>query len=74
LFKQFGFPILYQKQINKTMLQIAVTLLILLIVLGGLFAITLSRGEGKELKKSCGCSVPGTDGNEGSSCVSSCDS
>lgn len=56
------------------MLQIAVTILILLIVLGGLLAITLSRGEGKELKKSCGCSVPGEEGSSGSSCVSSCDS
>ncbi|MDA3893476.1 MAG: hypothetical protein PF517_17570 [Salinivirgaceae bacterium] len=55
------------------MLQIIVTILILLIVLGGLLAISLSRGEGKELKKSCGCSIPDADGKTGS-CVSSCES
>lgn len=51
------------------MIQILVTIVILVLVFGGLLVITLSRKEGKELQKSCGCSV---DGNK-SSCVSSCD-
>lgn len=55
------------------MLQILVSVFVLIIVLGGLFAITLSRGEGKELKKSCGCALPGADGEKGSNCVSSCE-
>lgn len=46
------------------MLQIILTIGILLFVLGGLFAISLSRKEGRELKKSCGCSIPGQDGHE----------
>lgn len=59
---------------RKIMMQIVVTIGIMLLVFGGLFAISLSRGEGKELKKSCGCSVPGSDGSTSDSCVSSCES
>jgi hypothetical protein len=55
------------------MFQIFVTIAILALVMGGLFAITLSRKDGRELKKSCGCSIPGPDGKIGS-CVSSCES
>lgn len=55
------------------MIQVIATIVLLLIVLGGLLAISLSRGEGKELKKSCGCAVPDVNGNK-SSCVSSCES
>lgn len=55
------------------MLQIIVTILVLVLVLGGLLAISLSRSDDKQLKKSCGCSVPGSDGDTGT-CVSSCDS
>jgi|GEM_PF-6941668 hypothetical protein len=54
------------------MLQIVVTITLMLIVFGGFFAITLSRKEGRELKKSCGCSIPGEEGTSGSSCVGSC--
>lgn len=53
------------------MLQVFVTIAIMAFVFGGLFAITLSRKEGRELKKSCGCSLPGS---EGGSCASSCQS
>lgn len=56
------------------MIQVIVTIVILLLVLGGLLAISLSRGEGKELKKSCGCSIPGVDGASEESCASSCES
>jgi len=56
------------------MLQILITIALLLIVFGGLFAISLGRGEGKELKKSCGCSVPGVPSESNSSCISKCDS
>jgi hypothetical protein len=55
------------------MLQVIVTIGILVFVLGGLMAISLSRKEGKELKKSCGCAVPGEEG-KGGSCVSKCES
>jgi hypothetical protein len=54
-------------------MQIFVTIAVLAFVMGGLFAVTLSRKEGRELKKSCGCSVPGAEG-EGGSCVNSCQS
>lgn len=55
------------------MLQTIITILVLLIVFGGLFAISLNRSEDKQLKKSCGCSVPDSDGKAGN-CVSSCES
>ncbi len=53
------------------MLQVIVTVVILVAVLGGLMAISLSRKEGRELQKSCGCSIPDKDGKKGS-CVSKC--
>jgi len=56
------------------MLQIIVTIALVLIIFGGFFAITLSRKEGRELKKSCGCSIPGIDGDKESGCISNCQS
>jgi len=54
------------------MLQIIVTIFVLVLVLGGLLAISLSRSEDKQLKKSCGCSVPGPNGKT-ESCAGSCE-
>jgi len=51
------------------MFQVLVAIGVLLVVMGLLFVISLSRKEGRELQKSCGCNVTG----EKSSCVSSCD-
>lgn len=55
------------------MLQVIITIAILVFVLGGLMAISLSRKEGRALQKSCGCTIPGEDGEKGS-CVSKCES
>lgn len=52
-------------------MQILVSIIVLVIVLGGLFLVTMSRGEGKELKKSCGCAVPSANGEKPTSCCSS---
>lgn len=49
-------------------MQILVSIIVLVIVLGGLFIISLSRGEGKELKKSCSCSVPNAKGEQSGCC------
>jgi len=54
------------------MLQIIVTIVLLLVIFGGFFAITLNRKEGRELKKSCGCAIPGIEGDSESGCVSNC--
>jgi hypothetical protein len=54
------------------MLQIFVTILVVLIIFGGFFAITFNRKEGRELKKSCGCSVPGMENSEDSGCGNGC--
>lgn len=53
-------------------MQILVSIVVLIIVFGGLFLVSLSRGEGKELKKSCACSVPdpGKDKQIGCGCSS----
>lgn len=51
------------------MIQIVAAIGVLLVVMGLLFVISLSRKDGRELQKSCGCSVTG----EKSSCVSKCD-
>ncbi len=56
------------------MLQIAVTITLMILIFGGFFAITLSRKEGRELKKSCGCAIPGEDSTSESSCVGNCQS
>lgn len=53
------------------MLQLIVSIGIMVIIMGFFFFITFNRKEGRELKKSCGCSIPG---NEGGSCVGSCQS
>ncbi|MCK9205801.1 MAG: hypothetical protein M0P66_01700 [Salinivirgaceae bacterium] len=53
------------------MLQIFVSLAIMIVIMGVFFAITVNRKEGRELKKSCGCSIPG---NEKSGCMGSCQS
>ena len=57
----------------RIMLQIVVSIVILVIVLGGLLAISITRTDGKELKKSCGCALPGNEGKSSSGCVSSCE-
>ncbi|MBI9065899.1 MAG: hypothetical protein JEZ09_01325 [Salinivirgaceae bacterium] len=49
-------------------MQILVSIIVLAIVMGGLFLITLSRGEGKELKKSCACAIPTPKGEKGMGC------
>lgn len=53
------------------MIQTIVTIGVLLLVMGGLFAISLSRKEGRELRKSCGgvgssCST--SESSKGHSC------
>ncbi|MFA6400750.1 MAG: hypothetical protein WCX31_03875 [Salinivirgaceae bacterium] len=56
------------------MLQIIVTITLMILIFGGFFVITLNRKEGRELKKSCGCSIPGDEGASGTSCAGSCNS
>ncbi len=53
------------------MLQIIVTIVILFFVLGGLFALSMSRGERKEFNKSCNCSLPDAMSND-TGCVNHC--
>ncbi len=53
------------------MIQVVLTIAILVLVLGGMLALSLSRKEGKELKKSCSCAIPGQE-SDGDSCVTSC--
>lgn len=49
-------------------MQILISIIVLVIVMGGLFLITMSRGEGKELKKSCACTVPATENDKQTGC------
>jgi len=50
------------------MLQVFVAIIVLAIFFGGFLAITLSRKEGREFKKSCSCSLPVDGSEQGSSC------